>query len=571
MPRKSKPISMNPKKKSRFRIGPVSILAALILVAVFFGYRQFVSYNLSKANQFVNEEEYAKASRYFSRTSNMPFTRGVGQDGLGVIALLQGEVDAASGHFQAVLEQKPSRFGANPGIALEKFTVRGMYHTGKIYRDFLTTWKPREELSEYFLDFALLALGNRELAEARRLLSNAPPKAQNSEKYRFLMDLTDQYERDGEIPVVLDRTGKAYVVFHLETSDLGYATPQLFVGWPPAEENRPGSLLVPLDAHDRLNRISTTLDLNLQKCAYQAMKGFDGSIVLVDVHSGEVLAGYGSEGIDPFSSTFEPGSVIKLLTYGFFLQGGGNTALYVPKNYPSSMSVDGRIFYDWQTQGQIDTIEEGVAVSCNLLFAQMGIDMGWPDLESGFDKILDGRTLPHFFTAPTFGRLTGAPENDYALGRVAIGLDLVEATPLGLAMIAALIGNQGVLEPPKLIHEFRTIQGRVYKQVESAHSKKIFKDTVAQQLSQAMQASVEDPRGTARRAQVDFVRLAAKTGTAGERPFDAIILGFLPADRPVLAFSVYLKGGGKAEINGAMVTRNLVEFIHVLAPDYLER
>ena len=67
--------------------------------------------------------------------------------------------------------------------------------------------------------------------------------------------------------------------------------------------------------------------------------------------------------------------------------------------------------------------------------------------------------------------------------------------------------------------------------------------------------------GTARRAAVDGLVAAMKTGTSGTNPpgYDAIMIGFAPADRPRIAWGLIAEHAGKAEFEAARITREFLE------------
>lgn len=564
--KRRKAYSGRPSGSSRYR-GPIIII--LVLILGFFGYRKYVGFNLHRANDHFRDGDYTVASRYFERAANLPFTSRLGEDGLGVIGLLTHSESVAS-HFEKILASKPSGFGVDPQLALRKFLSEGRYDTGKQYRDFIMEWKGPERLRDYYLDFAALALGAREVAEARRLLSNVPEPQKASDRFTSLMALTDSYERDGQVPVMVDRHGTVLLMSDLQRGTFEFVVPQLFLGWPSPDENTANPLLENLDDREKLNRIKVTLDIDLQRCAYQALQGHEGAICLLSPSDGQILAAVGTPGINPFDTKFEPGSVIKLLTYAFFLQEGGNTQRYAPREYPSSERIGDRIFYDWTRHGRIETLEEGMAVSCNLMFARMGIDLTWPALRHGLRRIFDGRPYDGCLSRATPGDLQGIPNGDFELGRLAIGLDFLRTTCLGLALIPCVVANEGLLPQPYLLDRFETIEGDAFRIFEPKSTRKILKNTVTTKVLDGMIASVADPRGTGRRAVVPGISLALKTGTAGKRPFDSILVGLITTDRPTLAFCVYLKGAGKAEYEGAAVVANLQEQIKALAPGYLE-
>ncbi len=57
--------------------------------------------------------------------------------------------------------------------------------------------------------------------------------------------------------------------------------------------------------------------------------------------------------------------------------------------------------------------------------------------------------------------------------------------------------------------------------------------------------------------------IAMKTGTAGDGAtgYDAIIIGFAPVKNPKVAFSVVAEHSGKAEFEGARITKLFLESI----------
>jgi peptidoglycan glycosyltransferase len=79
----------------------------------------------------------------------------------------------------------------------------------------------------------------------------------------------------------------------------------------------------------------------------------------------------------------------------------------------------------------------------------------------------------------------------------------------------------------------------------------------------AMQAVVEQPRGTGRRAPVEGVTIALKTGTAGEKTsgLEALIMAFAPVESPKIAFGIIAVDAGPAEFAGAKIAHDFVERI----------
>lgn len=81
-------------------------------------------------------------------------------------------------------------------------------------------------------------------------------------------------------------------------------------------------------------------------------------------------------------------------------------------------------------------------------------------------------------------------------------------------------------------------------------------------LRESLERVVADPHGTGRAAAVAGVRVAGKTGTAetgGGQPDHAWFAGYVPADRPRVAFVVMLEHAGSGGKAAGPVARQLIE------------
>lgn len=544
------------------------VIVLLLACAVFLAFKKYIDVNVNQANASLVRNDYQSAETYFSKVANLPFSKGKGQDGLGALDLLLGDMESARAHFKSVLAHKPNRISGDPSLILGEFIGEGAYLNASIYVDFLKNWKTETKLIDWALDFAAVALGNRDLAVAGDLLGKVLPKDQKSERFTRLQKSYQSYTRKGLVPVLLDRNGQTYLHYNTKDQLYQFTLPEIFAGW--MLEGNAATAIRGLSESEQLNQVGTTLDLKLQKAAYQAMGGYKGTLLLSDPSTGEVLAAFGSDGYDPFQRSFQPGSVMKLLTYGLFLENGGDPTPYAPKNYAGFTSFGGKIFYDWTQHGRLASINEGMAVSCNLMFAQMGIDLSLSKWLKGVMDLYDGSAKPGFLRPASFGHLLREPQNAWQLGKASIGLNHLETTALGADMIAMAVANSGKLYAPYLIRNITNIDQESYFTRTAQEPRTLFAPHVTQKIFSAMVAAVTSPKGTARRARVDFVQAAMKTGTTGDKPLNSVMVGFFPTKQPKLTFALFLHEGGKCQTNGALVAGRLQEQIKAQAPDYLK-
>ena len=543
------------------------VLVVVLIGAGFLGYRQYIRMVTKSANSLLAAQVYAEAEKKFNRASRLPLSGGTGKDGLGALALLRGDREEAKAHFAEVLARKPGGFGANPALVFTMLLEQGKYRAARDYMTFLENWKKSSQLDRFHHFFAATFLGLRDLDQTQAYLDKVDPEHREAETYQKVSATLEQYKRNGEVPIILDRHGKTLFRETLATGERSFVSPALFSGW-----MNEGKLAWSGHIEEgELNVLHTTLDLNLQRSAYQAMQGYAGTLVLVDPSSGEILSAFGTEGQPPFNTSFEPGSVIKILTYAAFLSEGLDTSLFAPLDYPGNDEIGGKIFYDWTTHGKLATVNEGMAVSCNLMFARMGIELGWSRLQREMSAYLSGPTSANLLLEASNGTLLGEPDGAWELGRAAIGLDFPSATALGLVRIPATIANGGRLVEPWILNQVTNHQGAAIQSHEPNPGQERFSAPVAAELSAGMSMAVTSGKGTARRAEVPFASAAMKTGTAGDRPFDSIMIGFFPQEQPQVAFAFFLNQGGKCEIHGARVAKRLLEQIKALAPEYLGR
>jgi penicillin-binding protein A len=131
---------------------------------------------------------------------------------------------------------------------------------------------------------------------------------------------------------------------------------------------------------------------------------------------------------------------------------------------------------------------------------------------------------------------TGAPVD---MGRVAIGQERLQVTPLQMAMVAAAVGNGGELMTPHLVERVVAQDGRVTDRRRPREMSQVMSSRAAEQVGQMMSRVVEEGSGTA--AALSGTRVAGKTGTAeveGGTANQAWFIAFAPVDQPRMAIAV---------------------------------
>jgi hypothetical protein len=404
--------------------------------------------------------------------------------------------------------------------AARRLFARGAYDE---YLAFAQSFRERTHSANALLyTVAALALTGRSSA-ADKLLAAVDRTKVDPKRYASV-EAALRARRDGHVPYVFDRTGAAIGTFDLTARTL-------------TADDRAFQPILEAFISPKLGTdltVDTTIDSRTQRAAITALGAYRGTLVAIDPRTNELLA----------------------------IASANGATLTFPYHCTGALDIDGIRFGDWvpSGHGSLETIDEALAVSCNIVFADLGLRLGNDKLRAFMTKAgFDGQTDTGLGTI-ALGRIVPplASRNDTA--HFAIGLEHETVTPLHLAMLASMTANRGVLTSPRLLRARRTILGDVAGSPPEQGSSRIASERAATTMIQAMQAVVTDPRGTGRRAAVDAVTIAMKTGTAGsrEKGYDALVMAFAPAESPKIAFAVIAENAGHAEVAGAQIAHDFV-------------
>lgn len=418
------------------------------------------------------------------------------------------------------------------------------------YRDFLaydTASRERYESDDVPLYRAAALVAEGRIQEAEAAMRSSDKK--NESLARAIED-----RKRGMWPYVVDRNGSPVAVYNGDVVAVDKNFAALI-------EKEAGPLTIESNArrlgiHDT---IELTLDRNVQSAAMRALSGFRGSLVAIDPKTNEVLA-IATSGTPlrnlALEQQYEPGSVIKLLTAA--------TGAHVdfPYTCTGALPIDGRSFGDWREggHGTLADFEEAMAQSCNVVFADIGLKAGRDQLvqlhkAAGFD----GNTNLGLFEVAN-GRTVGELFNNFETAFYAIGLEHETVTTFHLAMLASMMANRGALTTPRIFRARRSILGEVAGEPPKQSTVQVMPRARAEEVIGLMQAVVNRPTGTARRAKVEGITLAMKTGTAGQRAggFNSLIVAFAPVEQPKIAFALIAEDAGPAEFAAAKIAHDFL-------------
>lgn len=323
--------------------------------------------------------------------------------------------------------------------------------------------------------------------------------------------------------------------------------------------------------------LALTIDPVVQQAAVDGLAGVRGAVVALDPETGAVLGYVSSPSFDPNTllgadavernqeflddpdgpvrdragqELYAPGSTFKPVVVAAAVESGyagaettfDDPAVFdLPDSDADITNAGGGVCGD----GTAVTLQTALVRSCNTVFADLAIQLGAETIGDtasllGFDREIDFPWQTAVSTFPT-GELETDPA---ALGQSGIGERDVRATPLVMAMVAASVANEGLIMTPYLVDQVFDADGNTVEATEPIRFSRAMSPATAAVLERMMERVVTE--GTGRRAAVQGVRVAGKTGTA-QRPDgvpDVWFIGFAPIDDPQIALAVLVEAGG---------------------------
>jgi len=314
--------------------------------------------------------------------------------------------------------------------------------------------------------------------------------------------------------------------------------------------------------------IFLTLREDIQRAAYDALRraantpamDFNaGAVVILDVHSGAVLAAatWPSYNLDEYRSHFDEistaenhplvfrpthaalptGSVFKIVTAIAALEEGKITR-HTTKNCQRRALLHGRHFKCEGLHNDI-ALHDAIERSCNIYFYKVGLATGGEAIARWAH--LMGMGMPTGLDiAHTSRTAVPAPPNPRGVINLSIGQGRMQCTPLQVASMMAVVANGGRLYTPHFFDRAVGPDGTTLHHKPQWTEVPISAATRAA-VHQGMRQVVESRRGTARHADLKPYRAVGKTGSA-ETGLPGVLhawfAGYAPHDDPQIAFAV---------------------------------
>ncbi|MCK4939018.1 MAG: penicillin-binding protein 2 [Rhodospirillaceae bacterium] len=362
------------------------------------------------------------------------------------------------------------------------------------------------------------------------------------------------------------------------------------------------------------NEVRLTINLDLQRFVSKLLGKESASVVVVDVHSGDVLAMVSSPSFDPnmfnkgldqaqwdalihnkkspltnkaISGQYSPGSTFKMAVALAALEKGSITP-ETKIHCSGSTKLGNAEFHCWKRGGHGSVnMEEAIEQSCDVYFYETARRAGIDRISAMGERLGMGKSLDLGLPGEKHGLMPtrkwkmGELNEPWQMGETmiaGIGQGYVLTTPLQLAIMTARIANGGFQVFPRLV---------VNEDGEDASDNETELKSIGvapeylQIVKNGMNNVVNGKKGTARKARISEVgmEMAGKTGTVQVRRISkleretgvlkndelpwkerdhALFVGYGPVENPRFAVSVVVEHGGSGSGAAAPLARDIL-------------
>ena len=360
----------------------------------------------------------------------------------------------------------------------------------------------------------------------------------------------------------------------------------------------------------------TTLDIEVQKYAGELLKEKSGSICIMDIYTGDIVAMVSSPTFDAnkfvhgiaskdwqdlinnekkplinksIAGLYPPGSTIKPLVALSALENdviSPNTL----RECRGSIELYGHKYHCWKEKGHgVVNLREAIKQSCDIYFYEVARRLGVDRLAITANKFGLGSRVLNILNEERSGLVPTTQWKIKNIGKgwvlgetllAGIGQGYFQATPLQLCLMSAQLANGGYKIEPKIIHNEQASQlnqdvsGEIFAQLYRNQENVKF-------VLDAQYGATNEPMGTSyrsRHVKSEYI-FAGKTGTSQTRTITAeerklklkqkdlpykrrdhaLFTAFAPYKNPQYAISIVIEHGGTGSSAAAPIAKKIIK------------
>ena len=365
---------------------------------------------------------------------------------------------------------------------------------------------------------------------------------------------------------------------------------------------------------ERGKTLKLTIDTKVQQLANELLKDQAGSICVMDIYTGSIIAMHSSPSFDPnlfvfgisqdewqmirnnpmkpllnktLQGNYSPGSTIKPIVALSALENGIINPNFTVRCTGKTEMYD-QTYHCWKKEGHgYMNLRNAMKQSCDTYFYEIARKLGVDKLSETAKKFgLGKKVFGNLFEIEKDGLIPNTQWKKNALGKgwllgetmiTGIGQGYIQTTPIQLCLMTAQIANGGYKLYPNLV-------------INEDNSKKLdkfiplYKNSKNIRIIQdAMFSSTNEVMGTSYRSRIDNIKyqFAGKTGTAQVKkitekdreldlktfqiPYEerdhALYVAFGPYKQPRYALSILVEHGGNGSTTAAPMAKRLFKLV----------
>jgi penicillin-binding protein 2 len=359
------------------------------------------------------------------------------------------------------------------------------------------------------------------------------------------------------------------------------------------------------------NNLTLTLQASLQHVAENAFNGQAGAAVVLDVHTGEILAMTSQPTFDPaqfarglttkewhdlqnnplnplqnraISGQYPPGSIFKIVTALAALKAGVATPS-TSVLCEGSVTLGNHTFRCWKRGGHGTTnLHKALKESCDVWFYKVALDVGIDRIAAMARELGLGSALGLPMEMEKNGLIPDRAWKKKRYGsswyrgetlNAAIGQGYILTTPLQLATMTAAVANGGTVFRPHII---KRIEDTFNDSVQNTEPEILHRNALPaphlEAVRSGLEAVVNEPGGTAWASRLEMLPYAGKTGTAQvvklrDQKKDenlipyrfrdhALFAAYAPAKNPQIAVAVVVEHGSHGSSAAAPIAKAII-------------
>lgn len=266
--------------------------------------------------------------------------------------------------------------------------------------------------------------------------------------------------------------------------------------------------------------VYTTLDVNLQKVASDALGVYRGAIICTEPSTGKILAMVSKPDFNPATveenwdsylkdkdsgvlvnrvtqGVYPPGSTFKIIDSIEYIRENPNT--YSKYRYTCNGSIkngDDKIqCYHGSVHNSVDFMKS-FAKSCNTSFANIGLGLDRNEFGKTLNDLLFNQQLPTSLKCSVSKLVVNEFTSDSEMMQISIGQGNANITPIQLNMITCAIANKGILMEPYIITRVANSADTTIKTFKPSEYGALLSEEEAAIMRNMMEDVVDEGTGT---------------------------------------------------------------------------